>query len=783
MISVSLPSTRTSLGVKEGDNYPVYWSEGDKIVVNGIESSKAAIDAGDSSKATFAIGDNIEHPYYITYPYCNATTAEQPIVLFPAEQIYVEGSFSQGSAPMCGYVAGASDAVSLRHLAAVLRLPVKAHAEGTFLQKIVIKSLYGVKLAGEFLVDCQGAAISPASNTGSSVTYTLPADFALSTIEESLFHITLPSGELDECVVEFVESADRKMTAYWSADKVKAGVVREFKTITYKAGTSLALTALESEDDALDIYPNPSVRGYVRDTAGNGIEGVSVSDGFTVVRTNAEGYYALHASSDAWYIYISIPAEFEIPRGEYGLPCFYQRYDVAKKRYDFELKPLAGGKENKFALFTLADIHITSKAKADYFKNRVISHVNKQYDAYAQQGIPAYGVNLGDNITNYSSANTSAWRDDILPGLALSKTPMFSVFGNHDCIFFNSDNKLDTDEHNSTFNIKVQREFEEMFGPVNYSFDRGDAHIVCMRNILYAEDQSGNISRGFSAEQYRWLKQDLANVPKDKMALLCVHHQMYDSTDPYCQEVLALFAQYKEAHIFSGHGHIHRNVRNANHNSIYEHVNCAVAGPVWTFDRCGDGTPCGYQIFTAEGTTLTDWYFISHVEGIDTRDHQMHLYRGNSITGAEISGTNANGTKGYYKFNFGENVILANVYNADSKWNIAVYEDGEYSGKMELASGLKPNYSTLIGDGSYDNPFRFAEGVESGMDLYIPGFHLGLKGRKTSHSGAWQLCTHMYKYELKNKDAKVKVVVTDRWGKVYEEDNFVDGTVYTFSEL
>ena len=686
VISVSLPSTRTSLGVKEGDNYPVYWSEGDKIVVNGIESSEAAIDAGDSSKATFAIGDNIEHPYYITYPYCNATTAEQPIVLFPAEQTYVEGSFSQGSAPMCGYVAGASDAVSLRHLAAVLRLPVKAHAEGTFLQKIVIKSLHGVKLAGEFLVDCQGAAISPTSNTGSSVTYTLPADFTLSTIEESLFHITLPSGELDECVVEFVESADRKMTAYWSADKVKAGVVREFKTITYKAGTSLALTALGSEDDALDIYPNPSVRGYVRDTAGNGIEGVSVSDGFTVVRTNAEGYYALHASSDAWYIYISIPAEFEIPRGEYGLPCFYQRYDVAKKRYDFELKPLAGGKENKFALFTLADIHITSKAKADYFKNRVISHVNKQYDAYAQQGIPAYGVNLGDNITNYSSANTSAWRDDILPGLALSKTPMFSVFGNHDCIFFNSDNKLDTDEHSSTFNIKVQREFEEMFGPVNYSFDRGDAHIVCMRNILYAEDQSGNISRGFSAEQYHWLKQDLANVPKDKMALLCVHHQ-------------------------------------------------------------------------------------------------MHLYRGNSITGAEISGTNANGTKGYYKFNFGENVILANVYNADSKWNIAVYEDGEYSGKMELASGLKPNYSTLIGDGSYDNPFRFAEGVESGMDLYIPGFHLGLKGRKTSHSGAWQQCTHMYKYELKNKDAKVKVVVTDRWGKVYEEENFVDGTVYTFSEL
>ena len=144
---------------------------------------------------------------------------------------------------------------------------------------------------------------------------------------------------------------------------------------------------------------------------------------------------------------------------------------------------------------------------------------------------------------------------------------------------------------------------------------------------------------------------------------------------------------FKEGHIMSGHGHVQRNLRYGNHNDIYEHVTCSICGPVWTFDLCGDGTPCGYQIFVADGAHFADWYYISYLEGLDSRDHQFRLYRGNARTGAAISGTNKNGTKGYYQFNFGENTILANIYNADSRWTVSVYEDGIYSGDMERLPG------------------------------------------------------------------------------------------------
>ena len=67
----------------------------------------------------------------------------------------------------------------------------------------------------------------------------------------------------------------------------------------------------------------------------------------------------------------------------------------------------------------------------------------------------------------------------------------------------------------------------------------------------------------------------------------------------------------------------------------------------------------------------------------------MRLYRGDAVTGAAMPsapGTtdNPDGVKGFYKFNFAENVLLANVYNADSKWSVKVYEDGLYSGDMTL---------------------------------------------------------------------------------------------------
>ena len=54
-LSVSIAETRTALGEKSNDTYPVYWSEGDCIAVNGIKSNAVSINEEDKTRATFTI--------------------------------------------------------------------------------------------------------------------------------------------------------------------------------------------------------------------------------------------------------------------------------------------------------------------------------------------------------------------------------------------------------------------------------------------------------------------------------------------------------------------------------------------------------------------------------------------------------------------------------------------------------------------------------------------------------------------------------------------------------
>ena len=789
---ISLPTTRTSLGEKSGDTYPVYWSEGDKVAVNGSESSAAVVNSEDASKAVFTFNTTISHPYNITYPYTSTTTADVPKAIFPAEQYYTEGTFAQGSAPMCGYVAGAGDKITLKHLAGVVKFPLASKAKGVVLSKIVITSS-SAKLSGEFVVNCQNATIIPSSNSTSSVTYLLPANFELPTTSVSDCYIALPAVDAGNCSVEFVTSGGDKMIKTWEASRIKAGIVREFKTIYYESG---AVGTLQPFDIMEDTLVTDIVYGYVKDSSGNPISGVAVSDGFSVVQTDNAGLYQIKVTSDTWYIYISLPSEYEVPINNYGQPCFYQKYHATNRRYDFTLTPLAGGKEKKFALFTFADPQVTNSTNLGRFKT-TIPLVKEYVTEVSSTGMPCYGITLGDILSNSSTNNDEAYRDDMRDGFAASKVgmPVFQVMGNHDCIYYTASNPIFADETSSTYNLKAQRAHEDMFGPVNYSFNRGDVHIVAMRDIVYTSNTTSANSVGFLPEQVAWLKQDLALVPKDKLVLLCVHIQLLNRTPNYTQNVLQMLNEYNEVHVLSGHTHIQHNYihkyEGSPYTNIYEHNTCALCGPWWHAKIAGDGSPSGYNVFMANGNTLEDWYYMGYnaAAGENKRSHQMRLYRGNAVYGADAptdTASNPYGIKGYYGFNYADDYILANIYNADNDWVVKVYEDGVYSGDMTCLAYNKPSINSLIGSYTKSDPRRAQSGIEATAEFFVAGLRLGLLGSWSAPtdsapngepgSAAYGATYHMYKYKLKNKNASVKVVAIDRFGNEYTETKFADNS-------
>ena len=827
-LKVTLPETRTYMGEKQGDTYPMFWENDDQLCINNTLSSEININANNPSTAEFKFDSELELPYLISY--CDQKSAQSYggtsyTTFFDNEQEEsLDGSFQPKSAPMYGIVKSKNESVNLHHLASVLRFSVKADSEATTLKSITIRTRSGNPIAGLYIInpilaelgEVDGATLSEGTLTsydaalGSAtglnydqIIYNCNTSKPLSADKSRSFFVTVPEGEHGLCYVEFKTTAGKTMMCAWDANNVKGGTVKEFSTITFKEGDLediIMLEEMESEDAGEQLELS-NIFGYVKDNSGNPIEGVAVSDGFSVITTDAKGYFEMEPSSDAYYIFISLPAEYEVPINEFGQPTFYQRYP-GKQQYDFTLTPLAGGKEKKFALFAMADPQIWNTLSMKRFRNEAVPGI-AAHTAEVAQTMPCYGITLGDIAsTNFSkSGNSEEYREPLRDLFAKSVIgmPVFQVMGNHDAIYAYHAGGIDPqpDRYNSTWQIKMQRGHESVFGPANYSFNRGDVHVIGMRNIEYymGSDNEYAARLGFLPEQIEWLRQDLAVVPKDKLIVFCAHIPLFSKEDESVNSVMAILAQFENVHILTGHQHINQNyehdITTTKGTKIFEHNVGTVCGSWWDSNISMDGTPVGYQVFTCENNDFSDWYYIGFTAGMNKRSHQMRLYRGNDITGGEMSGTDSYGVKGYYKFNYDADVLLANVYNADSAWKVEVYEDGVYSGEMSLIPNNvrpyhdnKPDTATegIGGSGTMAAPY-YSTVMDISSDMHFAGLYLGILGKKDRQYNTKSDCYHMYKYRLKKPDAQIMVKATDRFGNIYTETKITKGTDYTITGL
>ena len=292
--------------------------------------------------------------------------------------------------------------------------------------------------------------------------------------------------------------------------------------------------------------------------------------------------------------------------------------------------------------------------------------------------------------------------------------------------------------------IAAQRNFEYAFGPVNYSFNRGEAHIVVMDNIIFPNHDDYYL--GFRDDQVEWLRQDLESVSKDKMLILCVHIPIRANEGNNVDKVVDLIEQFAEVHVMSGHTHY---AENNEYDGHYEHVHGAACGAWWRTVINADGTPNGYSVYRVDGASFSNWYYKS--VGFD-KDYQIRLYRGN----LKYMEGYAKQYEFYYK---GEGDIIANIWNADSNWKVEVYEDGICTGEME----------------AYGSDATKRDAWASGYMLGV----LGLSGTSYDKSNV----SHLYYYTLKNPSASsVRVVATDQFRNTYEQTAFTPNTTAGFPE-
>ena len=504
------------------------------------------------------------------------------------------------------------------------------------------------------------------------------------------------------------------------------------------------------------------ISGTLRTDSGKPVAGVTVSDGFTNVTTDAKGRYKLTALPDAMYVFYSVPAEYAIPVKD-GHPDFYTLLDKKIKKYDFTLTPLKNGVEKEFKLLCLADPQAQCDFHVKRFERETVPDIRAYVDKMA---VPCYGVTLGDMSYTEGKHNATAMQPKVRKAMGYDNSHVlfFQTMGNHD----NDFPPVKVDAHSSDINLAYQRPFERVFGPVNHSWNRGDAHIVSMKDVFYLSgEKSSKYQPAFSREQFEWLKGDLAAVPSDKLVILCLHIGLYDRTNPYLAETRQLLTRFKEAHIMVGHTHFMNN--HYNKLGIYEHVHAAACGAFWWSCTNGDGAPNGYTVYDIDGAHIKNWRYKS--VGYDDT-YQIRMYRGDGEFGGEYE---------KFRFPYTHDTILANVFMADQNWRVQLYEDGTLTGDMERIPVSKDSTPE----------------AGSSRDWWAVGYHIGVIGRsygnvKTGHSrmngggrkGYLTPCNHLYRLKLHNPDAKeIRVVATDSNGNVYEQTRFTESFDYSENAL
>ena len=234
-IVLSLEESRTQLGEKSGDLYPVYWSEGDQISVNGVASNALTAAQAGSSVAEFTV-NGTHDTFNIAYP-----AAEANQVLFAATQAHTSNTtFASGVATLYG-VGSTAEGVKLHHLTGVLKIGITGSATLTHAQ---ISTADRAPIAGTFDIDFATGEVSPSASATSMVNYSFGEGIALSDAA-TYIHVAVPAGEYDEIYVTLYDNANGAMYAVIKADSTKpltAGDVREFRNaIAYSPNANVAL--------------------------------------------------------------------------------------------------------------------------------------------------------------------------------------------------------------------------------------------------------------------------------------------------------------------------------------------------------------------------------------------------------------------------------------------------------------------------------------------------------------------------------------------------------------
>ena len=505
--------------------------------------------------------------------------------------------------------------------------------------------------------------------------------------------------------------------------------------------------------------------GRVVDYEAKPVAGVAVSDGALVTTTDSEGRYYLRSERKNVFVFISIPKNYRVAIDR-AVPQFFQRFKSTRistyEQHNFVLAP----EENvKHRVLVWSDTHLANRTDdANQFKKFFKPDIEQQIAKAKSEGVKLYAIGLGDLAWDEFWYKNDYSLKDYREDISDFDLTIFSSPGNHD-----NDPSIADD-------FLAAAGFRENLNPLYYSFNIGDIHYIMMDNTLFknsgATSNNYNVqdyTEGFTDDQMKWLKADLATVPEGTTIIFGLHipwtnrsqangNFTYAMPATFRTQVESLLSKYT-VHFISGH--THTNYTNIINSKMREHNIAGVCGTWWwtgyySKNKCrlnGDGSPSGYKIFDIDGSDVK-WNFKALARDASYQFRAYDLR--NSLITRELycpANKNTNVSDAFfsqYANGWDKSVnttstkkILINLFDYNDNWKITVTENGA-------------NLSVSR--------------VEAYDPLHTIFFNMGrMNSNSTSMTFPTGKSAHFFEVSTSSATSTVIIKAEDPFGRVYEE--------------
>ncbi|MBN6151122.1 calcineurin-like phosphoesterase family protein [Xanthomonas sp. AmX2] len=342
-----------------------------------------------------------------------------------------------------------------------------------------------------------------------------------------------------------------------------------------------------------------------------GIAGVQVSDGVRIVRTDAQGRYRLPVEAGRT-VFVIKPDSYDFVAGDDGLPAYWRHYapagspatkyagiaatGTATGGWDFALRAQPPAAPTEVLVF--ADTQTANMADVGYYARGIVAPLLGKTRA-------RLGTTLGDVVSDDLSLYPALNAETAKLGV-----PWFHVPGNHDLNFDAPDDAGSLSSWRATY------------GPDTYAVEEGGASFVFLDDVVYQPQQRPNYVGGLREDQFAFLRNYLATLPKQRLLVLGMHIHLFDAApgkEAFRRadraRLFALLKDFPHVLLLTGHSHTQRHVYYTAADGwegaapLHEYNVGAACGAYWSGAKeadgipaatMADGTPNGYALLTVQ---------------------------------------------------------------------------------------------------------------------------------------------------------------------------------------